>query len=81
MGSVQLAPFENFSIQDKILRNGLIDNAITDTLIEAGTNRLNALSENWDYVFDLIMKGKIDFKRELKFLMEIGGLAFASNQE
>ena len=80
LGSVQLAPFENFSIQDKILRNGLIDNAITDTLIEAGTNRLNALSENWDYVFDLIMKGKIDFKRELKFLMEIGGLAFASNQ-
>lgn len=80
LGSVQLAPFENFSVQDKILRNGLIDNAITDTLIEAGNNRLNALYENWDYVFDLINKGQIDFKRELKFLIEIGGLAFASNQ-
>ena len=80
LGSVQLAPFENFSVQDKILRNGLIDNAVTDTLIEAGSSRLNSLYENWDYVMDLITKGKIDFKRELKFLMEIGGLAFASNQ-
>ena len=80
LGSVELSPYENFSVQDKILRNGLIDNSITDTLIEGSNVRLQAFHDNWDYVLDLIKKGEIDFKGELKYLMEIGGLAFASNQ-
>ena len=74
-----LSPYDNFSSQDKILRNGLIDNIITDHLIEAGNVRLQALLNNWDYVLDLIKKGNLDFKSELKYLLEIGGLAFASN--
>ena len=79
LGVVSLSPYDNYASQDKILRNGLIDNFITDSLIEAGNVRLQALWDNWDYVLDMIKKGNLDFKCELRHLMELGSLAFASN--
>ena len=78
-GAVVLNPYNNFSVQDKILRDALLDNIITDSLIEAGNTRLSAIIENWDHVLNLIKKGDLDFKIELGYLLEISRLAFASN--
>ena len=78
-GTISLSPYENFSLQDKILRNSIIENSITDTLIGSNKERLEFLRDNWDDILDKIKNGEVDFKTELNYLCNVSDMSYASN--